>query len=380
MKTNCIVLLGIGHTNAEVLERWAKSPIPNCRLVCLSKFPFATYSGMLPGTLANQFSTDQMQIALSPLCQLAGAELILDEVTGLDTDRNAIQFANRSPLAFDVLSIGIGSVPIGGDQFSSANMVPIKPMQTFITRLDEHLAQWAPTSKPVRRDGRDSPVIAVVGGGVAGVEVACCVRARLLERFPQRKPCVRIVTGGQEIAGGMTDRSIVKLRRELSRQSIEVVTGFRVIDVQDRCLVDADGHVQPADVAIWATGADAPPLLRKLNLPTDDNGFLATDTTLRTTAGKPIFVVGDSGTIVSHPSAKAGVYAVRQAPILWHNLNAIVNGQPLIEFIPQKDFLKILNTGQGKALLQYRQFSFHARWCWKIKAWIDRGFINRYQT
>ncbi|MGB7325824.1 MAG: FAD-dependent oxidoreductase [Rubripirellula sp.] len=379
MKTHCIALLGIGHTNAEVLERWAETPIPNCRLVCLSKFPFATYSGMLPGTLANQFSPDQMQIDLDPLCRRAGAELILDEVNGLDVERNAIQFANRPPLAFDVLSVGIGSVPVGGDQFNSANVVPIKPMQTFIARLDQILETRCPTSEPPIQTGNDSPIVTVVGGGVAGVEVACCVRARLLERFPQRKPCVRIVTGGQEIAGGMSSRSIAKLRRELSRQSIDVVTGFRVTDVQDHGLVNAHGNVQPADVAIWATGADAPPLLSELNLPTDENGFLATAPTLRTTVGKPVFAVGDCGTIVSNPSAKAGVYAVRQAPILWHNLNATISGLPLTEFCPQKDFLKILNTGQGKALLQYKRFSFHARWCWKVKNWIDQGFINRYR-
>jgi len=65
-------MLGIGHTNAEVIVRWAKSPIPICRLVCISRFSCATYSGMLPGTHADQFSPDAMQISLAPLVARAG--------------------------------------------------------------------------------------------------------------------------------------------------------------------------------------------------------------------------------------------------------------------------------------------------------------------
>ena len=46
-----IVLLGIAHTNAYVVKEWASDPIPGCMLTCISKFPKATYSGMLPGRL-----------------------------------------------------------------------------------------------------------------------------------------------------------------------------------------------------------------------------------------------------------------------------------------------------------------------------------------
>ncbi len=367
------MLLGIGHTNAEILNHWAESPIPNCRLVCISKFPTATYSGMLPGTLANQFSREEMQIELAPLVERAGAELILDEVIGLDAETRTINFANRIPLAFDALSIGIGSVPADWDRFDSPNLIPIKPMQTFIERLDQRIEQC-------QNNAKEPPKIVVVGGGVAGVEIAFCVRARLASWFPARPPSVQIVTSGEEIAGGMSQRSIRKLRRELSNQSINVITRFPVTEVRENSVSDRSGRLQHADIVLWATGAVAPPLLGKLNLPTDERGFLATEATLRTIAGGPIFAVGDAGTVAANPSPKAGVFAVRQAPVLWHNLRATIQGSPLSEFDPQKDFLKILNTGQGRALLQYKGFSFHAHWCWKLKSYIDKGFVGKYRV
>ena len=147
----------------------------------------------------------------------------------------------------------------------------------------------------------------------------------------------------------------------------------------DQAVISGDGDQRKSDCVIWATAAAAPPVLAKLNLPTDERGFLATQRNLQTTAGLPIFAVGDSGTIISDPAPKAGVYAVRQTPILWQNLKATIEGRSLIDYHPQSGFLKIVNTGDGKALLEYGRFTFHRRWCWQLKSWIDTRFIADYQ-
>src|SRR6476660_948580 len=106
-----VVLLGVGHTNAHVLRMWRMHPIPDARLTCVSNYAVATYSGMLPGVLAGQYPPERMEIDLVRLCAAAGARLIVGAVTGLDLDAHELQFADRPPVRFDVLSIGIGSVP-----------------------------------------------------------------------------------------------------------------------------------------------------------------------------------------------------------------------------------------------------------------------------
>ncbi len=47
-----LVLIGAGHTNLHVVRMWRMRPIPDVRLTLVSPFSRATYSGMLPGTLA----------------------------------------------------------------------------------------------------------------------------------------------------------------------------------------------------------------------------------------------------------------------------------------------------------------------------------------
>lgn len=372
MKERCIALLGVGHTNAYVVKRWARQPIPGCRLVCISKFPFATYSGMLPGTLAGQFSREEMQIDLRALAERANAELRLAEVTGLDPATKTLHFADSSSLQFDALSVGVGSMPAGYEQMQSPLVVPIKPMQSFLDRLDQRLSKAVVES--------DRPVIAVVGGGVAGIEIALCLRTRLDRMYPECEISIELLTAGETIGDGLRARSRKKLERLLRDRGVTVVRNYRVQKVTERTVLSSDQVSRPAQCVLWATQASAPPVLASLRLPTDARGFLAVDRHLQTTAGLPIFAVGDCGTMVESPSPKAGVYAVRQAPVLWENLQASLQGRPLRRFDPQDDFLKIVNTGDGKALLEYKGATFHAKWCMALKTHIDKRFITEYQS
>ena len=106
-----IVLLGIGHTNAHVLDMWRRAPIPGARLVCVSSFAASTYSGMLPGTLSGQYPPGTLEIDLRSLTNAARAELVVEPALGVDMETRTVRFERREPVSFDVLSVGVGSVP-----------------------------------------------------------------------------------------------------------------------------------------------------------------------------------------------------------------------------------------------------------------------------
>ncbi len=366
-----IVLLGVGHTNAHIVQQWATEPMADCELVCVSNFPSATYSGMLPGTLGGQYDDREMRIDLKSLADRAGARLVIANTTRLDRDTSQLHFDDHEPLAFDALSIGVGSIPAGWRQHAeSPLLVPIKPMQNFLSRLHGRLNSL---ESPLERTIR----VAIVGGGVAGVEIACCLQqyarqqgSRILE--------ISIYTSGNHVAPGMTSRSARRIEQLLAERQIHLRFDHRITEVNDSEIVTSDGKRYPVDCVVWATGAEAPPLLGQLGLETDDRGFIATSSTLQSLTDPRVFAVGDSGTLLSSPVPKAGVYAVRQSPVLWHNLRALLEGRTLKHFQPQDDFLKILNTGDGKGLLQYRRVTAHARWCWYLKNWIDKRFVDSF--
>ena len=357
------------------------SPFPNTRLVCISNFSVSTYSGMLPGVLAGDYEPSEMTIDLVKLCSAAGATLILDDVVGLDRDQQRLLFISRPPLPFDVLCVGIGSVPtIEAEVERGAPLVPIKPMQTFQDRLSDQL------NSVMKCSPQPGIKIAIVGGGVAGVEVAMCLPGFLSTIATDNDEAVDTVFNLTLIqknddllpaqSRGLRDRA----RQRLSERNVEVLCGQSVERVATDHLAFNNGKTVPADVVIWATGAKAPELLRNFGLPTDERGFLLTNRTLRTTADLPIFAVGDSGTIDDEHLPKAGVYAVRQGPVLWENLRQLLDGQPLKPYRPQGRFLKLLNCGDGTAIGEYGSISFQGAWAWKLKDWIDTRFVEKFQN
>ena len=369
-----IVLLGAGHTNSHVLRMWRMAPIAGARLTCVSNFSTATYSGMLPGTLAGLYPPERMQTDLVRFCASAGIRFLKGQVTRLDAAARQLYFNDRPPLPFDVLSIGIGSVPdVNGAAEDDPSLLAIKPMQTFLARLDARLAA-------LREQTAERPLrVAVVGGGAGGVEICLCLPFHLRKVWPERAFELSLVNRQAEIPQGAPANVAALAQRELAARGVRLLLGKSVIGAAGGRLQFDDGQSEEFDLAIWATTAVAPGLLARLGLPTDEQGFLLTHPTLQTTANAPIFVVGDSGSCRERPTPKAGVYAVRQGPILWENIERTLRGEPLVEFRPQSGFLSLMATGDGRAILSYKGFAAHAGWCWKLKNFIDGRFMDMYQ-
>jgi len=370
-----VVLLGIGHTNAHVLRMWRMKPIDDAQLICISNTWTATYSGMLPGVLADQYPVERMEIDLVRLCASAGARLIVGNVTGLDLSNQRIQFQDRPELPYDALSIGIGSVPTmtGVEVQGEDALLPIKPMQTFLPRLQNKLDQL----DQIRGD--DPVRIAIVGSGAGGTEFALCLPSRLKKWFGDRPFEISLVNSQPQLVSGGLPKASKLVEQELAHRGVRIVTGQRVRQADATGITLANDQRLDVDVTIWATGAAAPQLLSQLGLPTDDRGFLLTQDDLRVVGDHPIFAVGDTGTNKTNPTLKAGVFAVRQGPVLWRNIARILKGQPLDDYKPQRNFLTLLNLGDGRAIAQYKGKVAMGRWCWWLKDYIDGKFMDKYQ-
>jgi len=348
--------------------------LPGARLTCISDFPTATYSGMLPGVLAGQYAARQMTIDLAGNCERARAEWIRSDVVGADWADSQLLFADRPPLPFDVLSIGVGSRPdLGPIGATSDRCLPIKPMQTFLGRLRRSLVACQPLTQ--RRPLR----VAVVGGGAAGVEIALCLPPFVCQVLGPVGVEITLFEAKPRRLRGLLAGTVARIDRRLDARHIRREFGARVVRVTGDQVVLGDGRQIRADVLLWATGATAPPLLEKIGLNHDGNGFLVTRPTLQSVGKDRVFVAGDCGSLQGIRVPKAGVFAVRQAPILWQNIARYLEGRPLLSFAPQQRFLKLLNMGDGSAVGEYRNWSFEGRWCLRLKDWIDRRFMQQFQ-
>jgi selenide,water dikinase len=93
-----------------------------------------------------------------------------------------------------------------------------------------------------------------------------------------------------------------------------------------------------------------------------------------------LFAVGDCASLGFAPWVrKAGVYAVREGPVLDANLRARLSGGSLRAYHPQRDFLTLLNLGGGKAIAAKWGWAFRGRSAFRLKDWIDRRFVERFR-
>jgi selenide,water dikinase len=364
-----LVIVGGGHAHVSVLKSFAMRPEPGLRLTLVSPASYATYSGMVPGVIAGQYRLREAQIDVRALAARAGAAFIPDRVVRIDATARRIELETRPPLPYDLLSIDIGSRPAAQERVASASRVAmVKPIEVAAHGIEAALKLPPPPA------GRR---VVVVGAGPGGVEIAFALAARLRA---EGQGSITLCDAAPEPASTRGQNTVRAVARALAQHRIDFLGGTGVSAVDGQDVVLADGRVLQADLIVWATGAAGPPLLAASDLPVDSRGFLRVGDDLRCEAHPQIFAAGDCATLASHPELpKAGVYAVRQGPLLARNLRAAARGKRRLRpYRPQKGFLALLNTGEGRAILSWGRIAWHSRLAWLLKDRIDRSFIRRY--
>ena len=107
------------------------------------------------------------------------------------------------------------------------------------------------------------------------------------------------------------------------------------------------------------------------------DGYVAVDATLRSVTDPNIYAVGDCAHLTHAPRPKAGVFAVRAAPVLAHNLAADLAGGGRKRFDPQKRYLKLISLGRKAAVVDKYGLAPKGDWAWAWKDRIDRKFMDR---
>lgn len=369
-----LLLVGGGHAHVQLLRRFAMQPIPSVQLTLVVDRTLAVYSGMLPGFVAGQYLPEELTIDLAPLAARAGARLILARAERLDPYEQRLYLAReRAPLRFDAASIDIGSAVREPELAGDAPWVlPTRPIGTFLERFDFQLERLRQFSRPVR--------VLVVGGGAAGVELAACLRARLdREGIPVGR--FALMFSGSRLVEDLPEHFALALERELEKRGISVWKEERVTAVTQGVVLSNAGREFPCDLLLWATGPAAHPFGPKSGLAVDASGFLLARPTLQLEGYDNLFGAGDCISFRAFPNLpKSGVYAVREGPVLAHNLRAWLSGKRLRSYRPQRDFLALLNFGDGTAWGTKRCWVVGGRWVMRLKSWIDRRFMRRFQV
>ena len=362
-----LVLVGGGHSHALVLRKWAMNPVPGVRITLISPQTMTPYSGMLPGLIAGHYSFEQTHIDLVKLSLWANIRFIQDSVTAIDVENNSLSLGSRPDIEFDVVSIDIGSTPNQQIAGSAEYTTPVKPISGFYQR-------WKFIQQQVQQNKIKS--LAVVGGGAGSVEIIMAIAFKLRPLNATIK--YHLITAADDVLPGYNRPVRNRVKQQLEKYNITIHSSTRVARLSQGTIHCENSDTIQSDEIIWCTQASGATWLQQSQLACDDADFMKVRQTLQSQSYDHVFAAGDIADMVANPRPKAGVYAVRQADILLHNLRALLLKQTLVEYKPQDGFLSLLALGEKKATGAKSFISFSGDWVWRWKDSIDRKFMQQF--
>jgi len=372
-RPRALVLIGGGHSHVQVLRMHLMRPLVGARVTLVVDRPIAVYSGMVPGVVAGGYAPHEAEIDLRPLARRAGCRVIVARATGIDPVAQQVTLEGRPPVAYDRCSVNVGATVAGLELPGvRTHAVPTRPIGAFVERVDAAVEGLRGLERPAR--------VVVVGSGAAGVELAFCLQVRLQAALG-RRPEVTLVGSAPHPLPQGSARATRAVRRAAEARGVTLRGGARVAAVHADAVELEGGERIAADLVPWSTGAASTGFFATSGLELDPRGFVRVDNTLQVPGHPGLFAVGDCAVPASWPDIpKAGVYAVREGPVLANNLRASLSGGRLESFRPQRDFLTLLNLGDGEAIGLRNGLAARGRWLFRLKDRIDRRFMERFQV
>ncbi|MBZ9560227.1 MULTISPECIES: FAD-dependent oxidoreductase [Modicisalibacter] len=371
-ETTNIVLVGAGHAHLHLAARVERLIERGAHVTLISPGDF-WYSGMASGMLGGDYRDDEDRLDPAALIRAGGGEVIDDRVVGIDRQARQLRLAESPPLAYDLLSLNLGSrvatnaiIGIGGD----AHVWPAKPvgrLWRLRQLLETALAEQAPL-----------PRLAVIGGGPTGVELTANLLG-LGERYG-RELEISLVSASERLLPEAPRSASRWVARRLYRRGARLELAASAVAWEPGRLRLDDGSEVGADHVLLASGLVAPDLVGELGLRSDARQGLAITPALHAPEDPRIFAVGDCAWLEHAPYPKLGVFGVRQGPVLLANLEARLTGAAPRHFQPQRRYLSILNLGDGRGLGLWGRFWWRGRSALALKRRLDHRFMAAYRA
>ncbi len=231
----------------------------------------------------------------------SNAEVLMDEVVGIDVNARYVTLASGAQVAYDYLALATGA---SHSYFGHNDWAPFAPgLKTIEDAIEIRrrvLLAFELAERHKVEHGWHPPLnFVVIGAGPTGVELAgaICDIAQLYMRHDFRhidptKARVLLLDGGPRVLAAYPEDLSAKAEETLKRLGVEVHTGMAVSGVGPGW-VEANGQRIESAVTLWAAGVLASALGKMLGAPVDKRGCVLVDDRLNPPGLPEVFVLGD---------------------------------------------------------------------------------------
>ncbi|MCG6879414.1 MAG: FAD-dependent oxidoreductase [Deltaproteobacteria bacterium] len=364
-----LLLVGGGHAHMMTLADIHGFVKKGHDVTVIGPSDYHYYSGMGPGMLGGFYTPADIRFATRHVVEKQRGRFILGRAARVDPEKKIVHMESGREIPYDVVSFNAGSeVPKPDMEGDTENIYTVKPIERLQEARDR--IKGLLSKKPLR--------IGIVGGGPSSVEIAGNLWR--LSRNTGKNSAGITVFAGSTLMAGFSEGIRRRARKSLSRRDIRILEGHRVKRITGGGVVLDTGETHGLDFIFLALGVKPNAIFKVSGLPTGPDGGLPVNQYLQSAKYPDMFGGGDCIYFQDQPLNKVGVYAVRQNPVLLHNLMAQLDGRALKPFDPGGDYLLIFNLGDGTGIFEKKWLTFSGRLAFLIKDYIDRRFMRKFQA
>ena len=323
----------------------------------------------------------------STLSHARNVRVLLDNVTGVDTEAARVKLSSGTALDYDwlVLATGARHSYFGRDEWAN-NAPGLKSIEDATAIRRTILLALEKAESELDGERRQQLLtFVVIGAGPTGVEMAGAVaelaRRAVSNDFRSITPhCSRVilVEAGDRVLPSFPASLSRSAEQSLRELGVEIRLGAPVRDV-------GSGYIQLgqelifARTIIWAAGVQASPAAEWLDVEHDTNGRVFVQADLRAPSHDRIFVIGDT----ANAAGPSGTALPAVAPV------AKQQGRYVADYIigrrsrafAYRDYGNLATIGRSKAVIDWGnlQLSGFAAWLiWSVAhIWFLVGFRSR---
>ncbi|WP_194270861.1 NAD(P)/FAD-dependent oxidoreductase [Fictibacillus phosphorivorans] len=352
-----LLLIGSGHAHLSILRSLLHENVSELEVTLITSSKFQYFSGVFSGFTEGLYKEDEIRIDLASLCDSTSVKFIEDTIISFDPIQKVLLGFSGGIYSFDVISFDM-------EPWTSSEL-----MGTPESNPKHHVIEEI---KKVRTS--DAPVI--IGDCLAAVELALSI-STWRKKHNMSKPVSFISSNSLLHSYGVNATN--KIRMIAHDHNLVFYENERVKEVNNNYVLTDKGTEIKYSILLPITGAKASSLFKQALLPVDPSGFLLVDDTLQSDEYPYVFGAGNCVTISEYPDLeKSDFHATRQGPILWRNIKRFISGRPLARYTPRSNFFSILSTGEQQGLMIYKNRTFHGKWVWNLKHYIDQKYVKKH--
>ncbi|HEY9898760.1 MAG TPA: FAD-dependent oxidoreductase [Pantanalinema sp.] len=342
MTRKTIVIVGGGYAGMQALIALRRQfPDPEgVKIVLIDKHP-----GHLKKVLLFKAAVGPTKVVASfaaGLREMAGVEFVQAEVMGIEAEAKAVLLRDREDrttrFPYDALIVAVGSqFIVAPPESGGINLASPAHAEEIKRHLAHNIERAISTSDPDRQD--QLLRVAVVGGGISGVETAAEIATWLADekkrhRLDAKRGGVHLINAQERLLPGAPKAIGRKLEQRLGRLGVTVRHGARAERFEDGQVRLKGGSSLRAQTCVWTLGLRPSPALKAWKAPTDEGDRMIVDAHYRVSGWPYVYAIGDCARIVDPATGRADGMTCREATAQACRLAAIVQGDFLGQPVP----------------------------------------------